>query len=625
MRNPHYCFHPLHIVLNPAKNPRWLDPVAYLIICLILFADALLLIGDAAAAAPTAPGLTLDRGIVVAGLIALLIFGYRGWRSGELITSSTFGIGATCGLILFAGVIGSAIADPRAIEWLLRGDWATHYAGWATFRNTPWTWPPGAQPNVMYPVGSSILYSDSLPLLALLGKPFTAWLPEPFQYSGLWLASCFVLHGAFAALLVRRWTSSPAAIIAGTVLFLYAPVFLCRLGHITLMAQWEILAALWLYFRTPPARSTLAEAWPWWLLLAIAALDMPYLAMQVFAVFVACWIRRCQIERARPRIDGILVVATGVVLMIALWWLCGAWIIRFKDGSGGVPYGRYSLNLLSWFNPMGISRLIPSWPLPHPDQYEGFAWLGIGVLGLLAVLGVEASMHRRRPHWPREHWPLAIIVLATIAFAASTVLVIGPWTLIDLPIKSPLLATFRASGRFVWLSYYLIVLGAVVFTLRRFRAPVALALLILAFAAHAWDFAGTRKYDANLRSGFGWPKPEQTLTDPRWDELAAGRKHVTLVPPNSCGVQPGSYLPFQLLAARHGMSLNSGYVNRWDPKAENEYCRQLVRQLADGDLHEDELYVVGDDWLERFGNANRVFRCEMLDGYRACVLPLKQK
>lgn len=607
---------------NLSRNPNWLDPLAYLTVCLILFADAILLIGVAAEAAPKTLGLTLDRGIVGAGLAALLIFGFRGWRNGAMSTRGAFGMGASCGLILFAGVIGSAIADPHAIEWLLRGDWATHYAGWATFRNTPWSWPPGAQPNVMYPVGSSILYSDSLPLLALLFKPFAAWLPEPFQYSGLWLASCLVLQGAFAAVLLRRWTSSPAAIIAGTALFLYAPVFLCRLGHITLMAQWEILAALWLYFRAPPARSTLAEAWPWWLLLAIAALDMPYLAMQVFAVFVAYWIRRCRIERTCSNLDGLLVIAAGMALMIALWWLCGAWIIRFKDGSGGVPYGRYSLNLLSWFNSMGVSRLIPGWPLPHPDQYEGFAWLGVGVFGLLGALGIESLVRRRRPHWPRQHWPLVIVVLGTILFAASTVFVVGQWTLLDMPIKSPILATFRASGRFVWLSYYLIVLGAVVFTVRRFRAPVALSLLVVAFAVHAWDFSGTREHDANLRSGFGWPKPEQILTDPRWDELAAGRKHVTLVPPSSCGEQPGSYLPFQLLAARHGMSLNSGYVNRWDPRAESEYCQRLIRQLADGDLHQDELYVVADDWLERFSHANHTAQCEMLDGYRACVLPL---
>src|SRR5262249_13516267 len=162
------------------------------------------------------------------------------------------------------------------------------------------------------------------------------------------------------------------------------------------------------------------------------------------------WIRRTLVERARTLAETAAVSGIAAALMAALWWLCGAWIIHYKDGGGGTRYGVYSFNLLGFFDAAGASLLIPGVPRAHAAQYEGFAWLGRGVLALLAVLGAEALSRGRRPHLPRRHWPLAAIAILTVAYAASTVLTLGPWTLIDVPVRSPIFATFRASGRFIW-------------------------------------------------------------------------------------------------------------------------------------------------------------------------------
>jgi len=145
-------------------------------------------------------------------------------------------------------------------------------------------------------------------------------------------------------------------------------------------------------------------------------------------------------------------------------------------------------------------------------------------------------------------------------------------------------------------------------------------LVTAAFALQALDLSNAHLYYAALRSGIGWPKPEQQLRDPRWDSLTYKRRQLTLIPPTSCGVQPGSYLPFQLLAARHGMSLNTAYVARWDPDANAEYCQRLVTQVESGALDADEVYVVAADWRERFEKNGQASHCESLDGFRACVI-----
>src|SRR4029078_6273067 len=134
------------------------------------------------------------------------------------------------------------------------------YSGWAMFRHTPWAWPPGALPEIWYPVGTSIVYTDSLTLLALALKPLSHWLPEPFQFIGIWLLINCMLQGALGALLITRSSRSPAAVLAGAALLVLAPIFLNRIGHDTLTAHWLLLASLWLYFRAAPLRP-LVEAW----------------------------------------------------------------------------------------------------------------------------------------------------------------------------------------------------------------------------------------------------------------------------------------------------------------------------------------------------------------------------
>ncbi len=144
------------------------------------------------------------------------------------------------------------------------------------------------------------------------------------------------------------------------------PVLLNRLQHATLTAHWLILASLWLYFRPQPPQSLVREAWPWWCVTGISALVMPYLAMMVFAIFAAYWARRVWVDHARSIGATAIVAGIAISLMMALWWLSGALIIKYHDGGGGVVYGLYSFNLLGFINSFGMSRLLPMLPVAAP-------------------------------------------------------------------------------------------------------------------------------------------------------------------------------------------------------------------------------------------------------------------
>jgi hypothetical protein len=597
---------------------RRLEASLYALVCILLLANAWrLLDAIGAPSAAQAAGLRPDRLIVVASFGVLIGLGGLAFRRQRTSDRLAFSIGATVGLMFFARTLGFALVNPTSIAWLMDSDWAQHYSGWAMFRHTPWSWPPGAMPEIWYPIGTSIVYTDSLPLLAFALKPLSPLLPEPFQYIGIWLLTSFVLQGAFGALLIARTSRSPASVLSGASLFVFAPILLNRIGHDTLTAHWLLLAALWLYFRAP--RATLrAEAWPWWLLAAAAALVHPYLAAMSLAVQAAFWWKRVRIDATRSWRDALAAFGTSLAITVCLWWLSGAMILSRSDGAGGIDFGKFSFNLLGFINPMSFSDLLPALP-SFEAQYEGFAYLGAGLLALGGLAAVDL-VHKRRLEGASRDWkPLAVVALALLVFAASTVVTLGSWTLVDVPLKNSPLGIFRASGRFIWVAYYALMLVILRHVLTRFPPAMAAAILAAALLVQMADFSDAHERFARYSLKMQSNRPV-VLDDPRWAQLAAGRSHLTFLPPIACGHPAGPYLPFLLFAADHAMTINSGYLARWDLAATQRYCADLHRQLVAGAWRADELYVVGEDWKARFSERAAAARCEQLNGYDVCVV-----
>ena len=96
-------------------------------------------------------------------------------------------------------VAGPNILDFQNIAWL-DGDLdpPQHYLGWALYRNGPWTFPVGLNPNNGLDISNAIVFSDSVPIMAFLFKPFSLFLPKVFQYLGFWTLVCFILQTWFA-------------------------------------------------------------------------------------------------------------------------------------------------------------------------------------------------------------------------------------------------------------------------------------------------------------------------------------------------------------------------------------------------------------------------------------------
>ena len=166
---------------NPSLSAVDRPLILYFALCALLLGDTFRVVAGVAAQTPyEIVSIRVDMAVALAAALILAALGILAARRREAVGGVAFAIGAMVGVIFFARTLGSALADPREIGWLMTTDWAQHYSGWAMFRSTPWSWPPGLMPEVWYPVGTSIVYTDSLPLLALLLKPLSGLLPQPF-------------------------------------------------------------------------------------------------------------------------------------------------------------------------------------------------------------------------------------------------------------------------------------------------------------------------------------------------------------------------------------------------------------------------------------------------------------
>jgi hypothetical protein len=498
-------------------------------------------------------------------------------------------------------VTGGVMLWPRHVAWLGHGDLAQSYLGWAFYRDAVWTWPPGADP--LYGVGlhTSVYYSDSVPMLALLFKPFVAWLPTPFQYFGLWIVACFMLQAWFAWRLLGLVTSNNAVRSLGLVFFVLAPPMLLRLGgHMGLVGHWIVLAAIYLYLR-PEKQRQVAH---WALLLAVTFDVHPYLFAIAAAIWLADMVQRYALvsadNAASPAARGGLCllecVAVGSACALAAW-LAGFFMIS-SHGLQAAGFGYYKTNLLALVNGAGWSWFGFNFPVA-PGEDEGFNYLGMGGMLLVVVAVVLRLMHRDRPSKALMSWPLVVAVVALALAAVTPNVGIGAvqW---HMPLPEKIwakLASFplQSSGRLFWAAYYLVLLAAIFAVLRALSLRgqmlvLAAAVLLQCLDLHA-SLLGLRTLlvDRNAQSLPG-------LHGAFWD--AAGQRYRTLRRLPYIHVEGYGLAPLAFYANSHRMGTDVVQLARMDYGRLLDLSGQVQSELLADQLDPDTLYILDDRELD---------------------------
>ncbi len=516
------------------------------------------------------------------------------------------GYGCISGSVAFGWVLGWRYLKPTFYQWLMWGDPATFYLGWLFFRDTPWQWPPGLNPNYGMSLGSSIVYSDSVPLFALLFKPFSGWLAPTFHYFGLWLLTCLVLQGVSAWCLMTRITNKQTLRCVGASFFVCAPILLERIsGHFSLVSQWLIICALGLGF------SLRFCAWRWVALLACAAAIHAYLLAMVAALWLADLVQRARQGAVTKRdLAGIAasIPAVGIVM-----WLAGYFVLGAKLGTKG--YGFFRFNLLSLFDPdASWSRVLPDVPQGAGD-HEGFAYVGSGMLVLMVIATLSVLQRRSVLSGARRYGLVVIACVLMMIYALSNRVAMGSVELFQVPYPiflARFFEMFRSTGRFAWPLVYLLSFATIHIVIRRFSERVALVVLSAALIFQVSDMRGAIRAQQmdRLRVESEWQSP---LRSKFWAYAAKRYNRIYCVP-------SATFIPYYehmaLFAALHRMPINVGYLARVDEDKLRRSNKNLIEDVSSGRFAPNALYYFRERnlWHEIAAHKRATDLAEIIDG-----------
>lgn len=290
---------------------------------------------------------------------------------------------ALLGAIFFVVLYGVRVLDPTNIDWILNSgtDPSQHYFGWAFYRQSEVRLPYlGMSYATVYPYRISVIYTDSIPLLALFFKALSPLLPDPFQYLGIWGLFCFMAQGFLGQKIV--WKISGAGsrgewvrwgTVLSALLFLLYPVLTVRMfAHTALAGNWLILMGIWLWLCCP---ESLPRACAWWGLVGIlcAGIHQYYLPMLgILAVGYAV----CRLMDGKGPALALLPVLSYCACALAELFVLGAFAGNFANSA---PSG--------WFSGADPLNLILPWLASgwEVDIYMGAGAVLVCVLACLAA------------------------------------------------------------------------------------------------------------------------------------------------------------------------------------------------------------------------------------------------
>lgn len=541
---------------------------------------------------------------------------------------AVFLLGMLIGAIWFIINCGVGILDPTRDGWILNrgGDISQHYIGWEFFRKSPWHFPLGLTDGIIDDQSVSCMFTDSIPLFAIFFKLLSPVLPETFQYMGFWGIFSYSMQGGISSLILYRLTKRPVFSLVGCTVYVLCPPIMQRMyGHESLAGQWVLLIAIlswvcqgrqWRFKATPviiwALNSILAVLVHIYFIPMIYIVMLGYIATDIFG----------RKKLLRP----ILCFVSTTVSALLTMYIIGAFSGSGSYRAGGL--GKYSANYNALFNSQGKAKYIAS--LNFLDgQYEGFAYLGLGIiLGgaialVLVVARTEKNPLKQFAGFSRERKAEMIAMLGI--FVLSMVIAASPRGTFNgriiYDIKLPdtvfgALSIFRATGRFAWVSVY-IVYTSVLFAISKLSGKrTAMFCMVLVTAVQLLDLRVMMKNE-DMRAA-AKKSYEDPLKDAKWEELAEEADQIVFAP------LPVDYLAYYEIfyafgeyADENDIELSSFAVARGNYSNLRDDADEKLQQVIDGTA--DENYIVVFINEEDVPEANENFTVYDLDGFNVAV------
>lgn len=366
-------------------------------------------------------------------------------------------------------------------------------------------------------------------------------------------------------------------------------------GHQSLTAHFLILWCFCLYY----ANLEKKNAVEWMICLSLTVACHPYFSVMCLSVFGAFICKEFFKKRDVQNISNLfLLIILCLVSIVLTAWQIGLFVGTAAPSSD-TGYGFYKFNLNGFLNPLGSSFFLRTQAHGGGD-YEGFAYLGVGLLFLIFFIVVLDSVNsfRQTKIFIKKSLPLCIFLFFLLLLAISNNISFGNWQLKLYSVKAgSFLQTFRSTGRFIWPVWYFLILYAFVLLqkalnnhLISYKVTVIMLTSFMLFQLvdfHEFIHDNVRKVLMNNNS-LQWGDQSKD-----WDFLRKKYSQIRLL--NNPGLGYHKWRELSLIAANHRFKTNVFYLARSDSKILSERKKLDESLLKSGNFDQKTIYVLSDE------------------------------
>jgi hypothetical protein len=504
---------------------------------------------------------------------------------------------ALLGSVAYFLVVGTDVLNPQYLGWLLgRFDPIQHYLGWDFFRHSQWTSPIGLSPTFGLDISSSIVYADSVPLMAIIFKAFDPFLPKEFQYFGIWLLICFLLQAYFGWKLATIYFDSILKRSLVTIFFIVSPQMLWRLNthagvHNALVSHFLILAGMFLTLRKDDSKRFV-----YWCILFFASLSINFYFLLITSFLWAA----DSLDKYLSKSHSVKNFAKELLILLAIVLFAGWQIGYFAIATSSVDiwgYGFFRFNLMAPIDSYGLSLFVPNLNLPS-TWGEGYGYFGAGILaGILFALPYFFIKRVAVKEFIKKRPALLLVLTLFLLLSLTNNVGIGSISyLINLPdLALKILGITHSAARFFWPIYYFLLIFIAYAIQKIYSKKLSLIILcVLAFTQIIDLYPLVRSIKEEYSKDKTGVYDTSVLKDKLWGDIAQNYEKLVVIPAIN---QPVNWETFAFFASKYGLATNAIFTARIDSSKVINANKKLNELILSGNLESDTFYVVQDSFV----------------------------
>lgn len=269
---------------------------------------------------------------------------------------------------------------------------------------------------------------------------------------------------------------------------------------------------------------------------------------------------------------------------------------------------------------MGFSKFLPSYELVSGYQQDAFMYLGLGIIILILVSSIYWVIYlfkNKKILFSKKLIPLFVFCIGLFLFATTNSLSLNNKNILIIPFLEKMVYLgdiFRASGRFFWSVYYLIIFYfIIVFNNIPLNKYIKIGLVSLLLVIQIIDIKPMFNKKATQLGDY---KPNLNLN--YWNSIFSKFKNViTVMPFNNDLVNYQDYQEIAFFAFKNKTTITNGNLARYDGKSAQEFTNNLINDIVKGNFPKENLYITNKENLKYFSSAfdKGLINISSADGY----------